>query len=89
LIFLEARNLSKLQVSWGWRRGRLIKRDDKSLPGRKMISSIALNEIVRADWAVKGGEVHAQYAVERMVLAIASGGRLVKSPDQSTAWRKV
>ena len=50
---------------------------------------IALNEIVRADWAVKGGEVHAQYAVERMVLAIASGGRLVKSPDQSTAWRKV
>lgn len=50
---------------------------------------IALNEIVRADWAVKGGEVHAHYAVERMVLAIASGGKLVKSPDQSTAWRKV
>lgn len=50
---------------------------------------LALNEIVRADWAVKGGEVHAQYAIERMVLAIASGGRLIKSPDQSRAWRKV
>ena len=49
---------------------------------------LALNEIVRADWAVKGGEGHPQYAVERMVLAIASSGRLVRSPDQSTAWRK-
>lgn len=49
---------------------------------------LALNEIVRADWAVKGGEGHPQYAIERMVLAIASSGRLVRSPDQSTAWRK-
>lgn len=49
---------------------------------------LALNEIVRADWAVKGGEGHPQYAIERMVLAIASGGRLVRSPDQSRAWRK-
>jgi len=49
---------------------------------------LALNEIVRADWAVKGGEGHPHYAVERMVLAIASSGRLVQSPDQSTAWRK-
>ena len=49
---------------------------------------LALNEIVRADWAVKGGEGHPHYAVERMVLAIASSGRLVRSPDQSTAWRK-
>lgn len=49
---------------------------------------LALNEIVRADWAVKGGEGHPQYAIERMVLAIASSGRLVRSPDQSRAWRK-
>lgn len=49
---------------------------------------LALNEIVRADWAVKGGEGHPHYAVERMVLAIASSGRLVRSPDQSTTWRK-
>ena len=49
---------------------------------------LALNEIVRADWAVKGGEGHPHYAVERMVLAIASSGRLVRSPDQSRAWRK-
>ena len=49
---------------------------------------LALNEIVRADWAVKGGEGHPQYAVERMVLAIASAGRLVRSPDQSNAWRE-
>lgn len=49
---------------------------------------LALNEIVRADWAVKGGEGHPQYAIERMVLAIASSGKLVRSPDQSRAWRK-
>ncbi len=49
---------------------------------------LALNEIVRADWAVKGGEGHPQYAIERMVLAIASSGRLVRSADQSRAWRK-
>jgi DNA polymerase III subunit delta len=49
---------------------------------------LALNEIVRADFAVKGGEAHPEYAIERLILAIASSGKLLKSPDQSRMWRK-
>ncbi len=49
---------------------------------------LAINELARAEFAVKGGEHHPGYAIERMVLAISSGGALVKSPDQSNLWRR-